>query len=1239
MTNSYDYLIEHAKPHASISSGENYEPDGWVRFAILMDNEETTGVAIQEYGAPTEYQDKYNFKLDKQHSFTPAPYNTYSISELASASPGPPSLAASPAVLSRSVSQESELRAMKMKGHVWVRIKNKKSEWKESDLPALSSDKRKKKSLVCNTYFVQSKSVDTDSLESANAETVRVESAEICCGVEEIKDPNYAELSLGVPPPGDQDEITAMNREVSEFIEAIEKEAVFPSGPFKNGETFDFSFGGPAKITIVGSGTSTVVFKIDVGKECKGLPDKYPHVNESALDSVRTFLPNLALRRIVLPDETQARSFYFHQRAHEVYLKENGVNSLETQFLKVGNVVYIVQPLLVKENLLDWYFKKVLLGKKPDEKITVLGQELTARKFLNRITEIILNDVRELSKKNKKHEDQSMPPGRKQMLAGYVDAKYANYAIEVESGHFVLRYMDPYPVHLKVFGRHPTEDNGRTPYTVFDTFFHDNKSDDALVSEGMVKRYLRKFEGYSDAKAIVLKLASDIIDTIYDKDECESRYHFVWEDLKEEKSDKYKLLKMVFDEIKNVCNTTFPGEVDLDTLEDDAINYWKKRIKSNMLLRLGLHYSKQVNWDHFIITKSSEIEEAKQKALIEEIRELRDGFMLSQTNDEEELVRWADGLLFKDGNRLHQLASGADEKKFNPDHVLPLLRGVVKTFTENRNYRDFSAGVVELPEKKDTPAVTEKATATGATNTPDVVITKVEKPDLNGKKVPVASVAPVSSSRHPSFVIPSHRPAGVKRKSDGANSLTSKKPVTPISPFSVGGVDLKKHPKSVQENSVQNESTEQYRSYYGYLEALACPPTLSADTGQLWNMKCKPNRHLLPVWNVGQFKPPLLRMQARSYDNYMEKNGEVRNCGIIITHGFWPLEPSAAEDNTNLSNGESYKADFEPFTSDGLVKTGPCKGRAFGSESLFGIFKENQRLQGYCIDAHLSWMIGVMPHKQKKDYQKILNDFKKHEYFFNSLIQKIPPKKGGYTIASPTNLMVFLEILRGLGDKRLKFNSSEAEYFLQMLSASLNMDIFISEVNGVPANKTDEVKKEEVVTRLRTYEYENGGLWAVRYAEKKKEDVEKEITNGNNKWIWLERTIRDQTDHWAFIKDYRSQPKIEKKDSSVSPSGNCSQPVVSPEMKRSQTYTPERVTVSAVSLMGIRSPLFFDTRGKRPDQLVIGTVEDEDGNDYVGGSPRKQQCMTSWSPPKTPNTPPTPLQMHSPPITTGPSKM
>ena len=812
-------------------------------------------------------------------------------------------------------------------------------------------------------------------------------------------------------------------------------------------------------------------------------------------------------------------------------MRENEVTSLKTDFVRVGNIVYIIQPLLPKENILETYFKEVIVGKSEGEIIEVLGQSIPVKNFVELVTQQILDGVRKLSEANKKYEE-VQGADAKMMLAGYVDAKYANYSIHVDRGHLVVKYMDPYPVHLMVFDQHPTEDNGRLPYKLFDTFFWRQGSLDALVHEGMVNRYLRKFRSYSNRESIVKKLASDIIDTLFEGVVGKSHYHTVLKELNEKMSDRYKVLEVVFSAIRETCFQMNMSGDFIRKLEAKAIEYWSSRVKSNMLLHLSLHYTEKAVWTCDKKTK-----------------EARSQFTRSLTRSEEELIEWFDELLEDKNSPVSALMD--QEWKDKPEFALPLLRGVVETFTAESNYRKFAATIKEVTDKrvkKTNPQPVEQRRNRVKALDQAVVITNVEAPSASVTSMPVVSVVPCDGIRPPSLPPSSYRVSDtrhLRKKLEVAPSVEG------MEITSSGGTRGEKHrrpayglplPKGpmqvVEGGALRNDfflSLQRLRRARGTSTSPQQPAekVVKKDSEDIWTVVGGLDQYAGALRWQDDYESRLCRMQKRHWLNKMKKSGHgsvLRDCGIVLTRGFMPIE-EAVDDTQFFDPNKGYKAKFDPFAESGAIVVGEYPPPRATSCSLINVLQETvsahwgkadvlyttSRLDRYCQNINVSKIVSAMPETVKKVFNE---GGKTLDVVSKNVVERW---LGQWVVASPTELMAYVFSLmdeQNLGG-RLWYSSAEEEVILQILSSVLDMDIYI--LNG--GTQSDIPDEERRVIRLRTYEYSQGGLWAVRYVNKLKREVKADTRKCRRHWVWLERTIKNGETSWTFLADSSSPEK------------------------------------------------------------------------------------------------------------------
>ncbi|MTI14889.1 hypothetical protein [Sansalvadorimonas verongulae] len=493
---------------------------------------------------------------------------------------------------------------------------------------------------------------------------------QICCGFEEVeRTPDFHQLIRGDGDTTSEQlvESRRINKSVIQFLEHVEGHR--PSSGrvpmYERGDVIGpFEFHPPAlseyaqsiKATVVGIGTSTVVFRYHEFEH----PDQ-----ELIFRDLNSVLPKLAFRRIYFAskkDSNQyaskddANQFYHHQMAQVRFLKENDIDILPVQFWKSDHqTVLIAQPFLKSENLLENYFEEIVKGDlAPDAQIKVLGRWMTVEAFLCQVTDLIIKGVKRLHDLNESFIAEDAQEGYEKIIEGFLDAKYPNYALDRDDdGDLVVKYFDLFPVHLLIFGRHPKDSNGHTQFEIFDRYFHRPEGVDTLVRKGMVNSYKDKREGYSNPVTMLQKLAASSLDLIYQN----IPFTQALEEISAQTGNRYQLLGTIVGKINSIASQrNFPGEISMD----GAIKYWVGRVKKNMLLRLALDF----------LTVAEILNQ-------DEDRETRQ--VMSATSDESALNAWARELY---AGEFCGYIQSAKEGNLTPDELLPLLRGMVERYVK-----------------------------------------------------------------------------------------------------------------------------------------------------------------------------------------------------------------------------------------------------------------------------------------------------------------------------------------------------------------------------------------------------------------------------------------------------------------------------------------------------------------------------------------------------------------------------
>ena len=1030
--------------------------------------------------------------------------------------------------LLRTTSYEGKSKKQdKINGHVWVRLQGEINGLHEGQSPnPILSRGKDDRVLLCNTY----------SLTGSGA-------AEICCdmgNIEPILDFN----GIMTWPRGANLRKNRMDlsRAIYRFIRETERSKSFPEKVFQEGnDEASYSFeGGEGIVKKVGAGTSIVVFKF--------IQASLSSSRENEL--LNSIMPKLAFRRVYLKDEIQAKAFYFHLVAHDFYLNENEVVSLKGQYIRSGNVVYIIQKLLNRENILENYFKDTLLGLSIDDEITVLGKFVSVGEFIESVTSLILSGIQKLAKANEKHKDiGDSEDDIKLHLAGYVDAKYANYAIYLDDdkGDFFVKYMDPYPVHLMIFDQQPTEANGRPPYMVFDSFYHKKGASDALVHNGMVAKYLKKFRSYSNELSILLKLASDIIDTLYGDISESFHFHSIINDLKEKRSDRYKLIKIIYDTIARKSAESKLYQITSSDLEKKAIDYWVSRVKSNMLMRLSFFYTRKSGWDN-----------------TDEVINARDQFVLSQTPDESRLIKWVEELVEDKDSTLFRLMRG--EHKHDPDHVIPLLRSAMNAYVAGADYKkhgltlkpvidEVSKPDIRPVQNRDLDVVTQTSIVdnspskyrkssidTGVTSTPAVMSRSQRPKQLLNR---MDETPPCKSTRFNDFV--SEEKQHNNADQDAFSVITTHKVVAARCLQSMFDdqdacfLDKQSGTKNNEENcSVPNDLNKQW-------VRVECTKRVRGID----------NRARMRT-DSKEFRLENIIYHENNYKMKSESDSSEKSCGVMLTD---TLIAAGEWESNSLAYGNPLKA---PKDIAQIRST---------SNDPRSLLIDNGKLQTY---------LGMLRSENDSLVKDSINKEKEKGIDFNSVTNHFLEKKDvHYTVARLNGLIAFLYRSRINIFLQRSVHVVNADVFLQIMSIVFGFDIYITEMGGG-------------ISHVKTYQYKDGGWWYARYTSKKREVVEREIANRKAPfWVWLNRA--SPTGEWSFEDDKddylkrQGNPKIPK--SGILPSENA----ITVHKKQHSSPGLPRKTGSPTNLQSGQDPLLWYRAGAfspQAEAYVFGEEEE-----------------------------------------------
>ena len=497
---------------------------------------------------------------------------------------------------------------------------------------------------------------------------------QVCCGFETMEaTPDYYTLTKedGVFRLGEKELADEANRNVLNFLEYIEGEAADAlkakvaagkagnvsmynkgdeMGPYRFSATGDEDENEFIPATVIGTGTSIVVFRYGTFEDV---------ADGSVYQNLNTILPKLAFRRTYFTSCSDAEQFHHHQIAQAKFLEKNGIDILPVKFWRSAhNTVLIAQPYLKSENLLENYFDQINGGHfNVDDEITVLGGKMKVSDFIEEVTGLIIDGVKKLNDLNKGFRLHNESGNYEQIIESFLDAKYPNYAIFRENGgRLKLKYFDLFPAHLLIFGRNPKDSNGHTQFEIFDRAFYRPEASDALVKKGMVNGYKEKLGSYSELSTMFQKLAASSLDLVYQ----DVPFHMACQELDSNISERSQFVRRIIDQINDVAASKFlKGKIT----PEQALTYWKNRIRKNMLLRLALHFLTYTE----LLTQNED-------------RETRQ--IMSASQDEKNLMKWAEQ---EYKGSLQEYVAWAKAGLLSPDELIPILRGMVKLYVNGEH--------------------------------------------------------------------------------------------------------------------------------------------------------------------------------------------------------------------------------------------------------------------------------------------------------------------------------------------------------------------------------------------------------------------------------------------------------------------------------------------------------------------------------------------------------------------------
>ncbi len=1040
----------------------------WINFAVINSQEVDANAAIGWRGEPLDTYYKFEatgndimtrastpicaaspdpnvpfpsgrvspyFQISASSQISRSPLSYPSSSSSQSCFPPSPQVIFSPASVASSTSGEGEAG---IEGHIWVKNRGQaqQSGSGDPDEPMFrgiktghSGAQQGRSALFCDGYWLESTR----------------EQFAVCCEFD--KDKEIPDLSkLQKMDKSRQSDVDAIAATFVDFLEHIEDEDQYRGGLYKVGDEMIFEFDGIiVKAKVIGAGTSTIVFQfysVEGKKYCDLIK----------LDRLKRSLPGLAFRRITFPDESSAVFFYYHQIAHAKYLSERKVDALNAQFWRSKkNSVYIMQPLLDKKNLLETYFKDVLIGKGEDTDVNILGEEVTVKEFLDNVTMQILDGVKILDNSNKAYNTMSAKLGREKMLTGYLDAKYPNYQVDYDwkEGRCKVAYMDPYPIHLQMFNRLPSRSNAHLQYEKFDKYFHSEGAEDLLAHEGLVNKYQKKFEAYSDQKKMLLKLAASIIDPLFENCEGGTRVDVVKKILLEEKSgDRYNLFRMTMDSIAKAANQL---GITATVTHKEAVEYSEKRIEINMLLRLALTFVRDADWE-----EGDELDACQ--------------LFLSESAYERELIAWARELYgWSSGEKVESEREyehrgslrflKSKEYKKNPQ-ILHWLRGIVKVFLENPDYRDCAGNIAPIvdptPEKMKRPATTSISVKSSPPPPPPPPVVTPDTPRHTRHKLASFSIPKASSS------LPAVKP---NRKNRTSRSSRKRPAVTQVAPpakkpcLKIKGVTpVSQRVKELWSNwRLVNKGTD-------IKTAGKWPKLVTSNQSGLSGENC-----------VDAGESRLTRMQRESHHFQVIHNelGWLPS-GVVLSPGLWPLRKSDKTDEAVVSDPDRGKlCDFTPFLLPedeevlfwkSKTETGPAI-TVSGLDGLLGKLQEQLDLSRH--------------YEQSPSMVKEL--YPRNTITFGSMTGGLAkdPSVQGPVISSPSAMVSYLldltsskkqEIELTEQKQAIELTDQEIVVLIQIIAVIYDVDIYIEAVGT-----------DEPAYRLRPYEFSQKGLWAARY--------------------------------------------------------------------------------------------------------------------------------------------------------------
>ncbi|WP_133060564.1 hypothetical protein [Parendozoicomonas haliclonae] len=442
------------------------------------------------------------------------------------------------------------------------------------------------------------------------------------------------------------------NKKVIKFFSEIERQ--YERKMMKVGDLMHFVYKGRnIAAKIVGVGTSTVVFRFETfdGDD-----------SDEEINSLNKLLPEFAFRRITFTNKMKSEVFWFHQLAQISFLNEHDVDILPVKIWTEEDAVsvFIAQPYLEEPERLEYYFQEISQDA-TRTRVNVNGADLSIEDFLTIVTNEIVSGIKKLSKINS-----DFTLGREgrtdtKVMEGFLDAKYPNYAVRRNSktGRIELQYFDLFPAHLRLFERHPMDSNGHTQYEIFDTYFQRGDGEQPLISNGMVGAYKKKYVDYNNPEKMLMKLGASGVELIFDGvDYKEARDVLINRVVSPEMSHRMSLVEYIVGRINSAAKKY---DVKSSITFEKIVDYWDRRVKTNMLLRLALNFLEEAQ-----IMSWFELKEASQ--------------LMSSSTDEDALLAWAKRL-YQDDEKFKAFMQAAHRGEIQPDPAIKLFQALVERYS------------------------------------------------------------------------------------------------------------------------------------------------------------------------------------------------------------------------------------------------------------------------------------------------------------------------------------------------------------------------------------------------------------------------------------------------------------------------------------------------------------------------------------------------------------------------------